>query len=272
MFARQGDGSDDGTPVPFRRSPNQSTGTITPRFLVFHYTAGGSAESTINWLCDKRAKASAHLVVGRDGSITQLVDFNRKAWHAGASTWRGVTGLNSHSIGIELANVGPLQKTGEIWRSAWGNTIADHQVVVATHPHENHERGWEAYPAEQLRVARQLALTLVTKYGLEEVVGHQDIAPGRKLDPGPAFPLDGMAALVRGRGAEEGDLKSVTASLLNIRTGPGTDFDKVDGGPLPEGTFVKGLAQADGWQYVEVIDDGGTTRRGWVVSRYLRPV
>ena len=262
---------DDGKPVPYRRSPNQS-GEIKPRFLVFHYTAGGTASSSVNWLCDKRAKASAHLVVDRDGSITQLVDFNRKAWHAGSSRWRDVTGLNGYSIGVELANCGPLQRAGDTWRSAWGQTIENDRVVLATHPHEGHERGWEAYPEAQITVARQIALVLTTKYGLEEVVGHQDIAPGRKLDPGPAFPLEGMAALARGRAEDEGDLASVTASRLNIRVGPGTEFDTLPVAPLPQGTLVKGLAQADGWQYVEVLDEKGEAHRGWVVSRYLRPM
>ena len=78
---------DRGNPVRFEESPNASNG-IQPEYCVLHYTAGASAESSVRWLCNPEAKASAHLVIGRDGSITQLVAFDRKAWHAGKSEWR----------------------------------------------------------------------------------------------------------------------------------------------------------------------------------------
>jgi len=73
--------------VDYKRSPNQS-GTIKPTYLVIHYTAGRSAEAAVRTLTSRKRKASAHLVIGRDGSVTQLVPFNRKAWHAGKSEWK----------------------------------------------------------------------------------------------------------------------------------------------------------------------------------------
>jgi len=102
----------EGDGIVQKNTPNKG-GKIEPKYLIFHYTAGRSAESSINWLCNKKAKASAHLVVGRDGSITQLAPFNVKTWHAGKSHWAGLTGLNSHSIGIELDNAGELSKVGD---------------------------------------------------------------------------------------------------------------------------------------------------------------
>ena len=123
---------DDGTAYPFRRSPNQSGGTIEPEYLVMHYTAGASAESSVDWLTNPDAKASAHLVVSRAGEITQLVAFNRKAWHAGVSRWAGRNGVNSFSIGIELANSGVLNRQGGGWRTEWGAEVDDAEVIEPT--------------------------------------------------------------------------------------------------------------------------------------------
>ena len=110
---------DDDAPYPFVGSPN-SSGDLTHEYLVMHYTAGRSAEESIKWLANAAAKASAHRVIGRDGSITQLVPFNIKAWHAGISSWEGRSGLNSYSIGIELDNAGRLTRHGSKWRAWFG--------------------------------------------------------------------------------------------------------------------------------------------------------
>ena len=85
-------------------------GDLAPRYLVFHYTVGKSATSSINWLTNPESKASAHLVLARDGTITQLAPFNVKTWHAGVSHWDGLSGLDSSSIGIEMDNAGPLKE------------------------------------------------------------------------------------------------------------------------------------------------------------------
>jgi N-acetylmuramoyl-L-alanine amidase len=108
--------NDDGTPVPFAPSPNMG-GEVQHEYLVMHFTAGRSAEESIDWLTKEEAKASAHVVIGRDGSITQLVPFDRVAWHAGASSWEGLQGLNKYSLGIELDNAGRLTRQGNGWRA-----------------------------------------------------------------------------------------------------------------------------------------------------------
>ena len=91
----------DGDTVTFVDTANQSSG-IRPLYLVMHYTAGLGLDGAVAWLSNPAAKASAHLVIGRDGRIVQLVAFNRKAWHAGLSRWGDLEGLNAYSIGIEL--------------------------------------------------------------------------------------------------------------------------------------------------------------------------
>ncbi len=101
--------ADDGTPVRYVETPNKG-GLMTPEYLIMHYTAGSSAEGSVSWMCNPAAKAAAHLVIGRDGSLTQLAPFNRITWHAGKSEWEGRSGLNGFSIGIELDNAGKLER------------------------------------------------------------------------------------------------------------------------------------------------------------------
>jgi N-acetylmuramoyl-L-alanine amidase len=264
---------DDGTPVPYRRSPNQGAG-ISPELVVVHYTAGSSAESSIAWLTDPAARASAHLVVARDGSVTQLVRFDRRAWHAGRSSWNGRENVNGFGIGIELDNAGALLRRGDGWTSAWGAPIDDADVVTAAHKHGGPVRGWHAYSARQLAVAADVANTLVRHYDLVDVVGHDDVSPGRKTDPGPAFPMQSFRARVMGRpDGEPAVERAQTTVALNIRTGPGTAFERLPASPLPAGTKLEILAVQGEWRQVLVLDavSGDFDIEGWVHGRYLVP-
>ncbi|MBC7839448.1 MAG: N-acetylmuramoyl-L-alanine amidase, partial [Nitrospiraceae bacterium] len=121
-----------GAGVSFVETPNKG-GDLAPRHLVFHYTAGKSAASSINWLTNPESKASAHLVLARDGTITQLAPFNIKTWHAGLSHWDGLSGMNSSSIGIEMDNAGPLKKVGDKYQAWFGTLYAEDEVVLAKH-------------------------------------------------------------------------------------------------------------------------------------------
>jgi N-acetylmuramoyl-L-alanine amidase len=267
---------DDGSPVPYRRSPNQSVG-LEPVYVVVHYTAGSSAESSIRWLTDRASRASAHVVVARDGSITQLVPFDRRAWHAGRSAWRNRVGLNAFSFGIELDNGGPLERRGDGgWYTPFGMRVRPEDVIEAAHPSGGPVRGWQVYSTAQLLAAAEVANLLVRHYDLEDVLGHDEVAPGRKTDPGPAFPMPTFRARVLGRAdAEPQPLPlAQTATALNIRTGPGTRFEKLAASPLPSGTKVEILAESGAWRQVLVLDviDGEMDVEGWVHGRYLRPL
>ncbi len=196
---------DQGAPVRFEPTPNRS-GPITPRFLIIHYTAGRSLESTVRWFKNPDASASAHLVIGRDGKIVQMVPFDKKAWHAGQSRSGSVVGLNSHSIGIELDNAGELTRRAAGGWAAWfGGHFADDAVVVARHKHDTpaaDPSGWHAYPEAQLNALMEVAAALQAAYRFEAVLGHDDIAPRRKRDPGPAFPMAALQSRLDGRASE----------------------------------------------------------------------
>lgn len=257
-----------GAGVSFVETPNKGD-DLTPRYLVLHYTAGKSATSSINWLTNPESKASAHLVLARDGMITQLAPFNVKTWHAGLSHWDGLSGLNSYSIGIEMDNAGPLKKVGNKYQAWFGTLYAEDEVVLAKHKLEDESRWWHAYTEVQIQKALELAQLLVRHYGLKDVVGHEDIAPDRKRDPGPAFPLENVRASVLGREEEEPEHYEVTASTLNIRSGPGVEFPAA-AEPLKRGTEVVLLEKRDRWNKVELVKNGDI--EGWVHNQFLAKV
>lgn len=155
------------------------------RFLVIHFTAGASALSSINYWRELKSGVCAHLVIDRDGTIYQCRPFNRTAGHAGPSKWAdpktGILyeGLNKCSIGIELANGGDTFPT----------KFSKLAPVSARHKNGGAFVQWETFPQAQLSACTEVSKALVARYNLDDVVGHDDIAPDRKNDPGPAFPM-----------------------------------------------------------------------------------
>ena len=199
-------------PIRFVKSPNIDVPLQERRFVVMHYTGGASFSASVAWLTSKSSGVSAHLVIGRDGEVAQLVPFNLRAWHAGTSAWKGYTGINNYSIGIELDNAGMMKRSGSQWVSTFGRVYPEAEVLAAPHKSvPNVMYGWHRYTDIQLKTAAEVVAALVEAYGIEEIIGHDDIATGRKWDPGPAFPMEtfrqDVAALVSGQAVEEGDEK-----------------------------------------------------------------
>lgn len=190
----------DGTPVEQKPTKNKGPGTIKPTLIVMHYTAAQNAAGSISWLCNPAAKASAHLVVDQVGVITQLVKLNERAWHAGVSKWKGKTDCNGFSIGIEMANPGFLTKRADgKFYDVTGKVVPANMVIIAAHKNGGPEKPWMVYPIAQIEACVEAALAIVEAYGIKEIVGHEDVAPGRKTDPGPAFPMVSFVSRVFGR-------------------------------------------------------------------------
>jgi N-acetylmuramoyl-L-alanine amidase len=257
--------NDDGSPCPFVKSPNVG-GSVQHKFLVMHYTAGASAQESVEWMASPKAKASAHVVIGRDGSVTQMVPFDRVAWHAGISSWEGFEGINQYSLGIEMDNAGQLTRVGDRWRAWFGADYDNSQVIEAVHKFQSKPSGWEIYTPQQIDSALQVAGLLIGTYGLREVIGHEDIAPGRKCDPGPAFPMASFRAKLMGR-ADDQPVVYETTTDLNIRSGPGMQFSTLTGSPLPSKTQVRFISAQGNWWQVDVPQQGDL--EGWVNSHYL---
>lgn len=180
--------------------------------LVLHYTGMETAAAALARLTDGRARVSAHYLIEEDGTVWGLVDEDRRAWHAGESFWRGATDINSRSIGIELVNPG-------------------------------HEFGYRPFPPAQIEALIALAIDIIRRHGIpaRNIVGHSDIAPRRKRDPGELFDWPRLAAAGIGLWpAEEGD------------------------GPLPEMDVITVLARIG----YEVVDLAATVR---AFQRRFRP-
>ncbi len=186
-------------PYDFQKTPNGGSPLI-PKYLVIHYTAGTSLSGAISWLQNPEAKASAHLVIDYDGKVVQMMDFNRVCWHAGQSTWGGIDSLNKHSIGIELVNAGILHKNAsDEWVNWSGSKIPNNQVILARHKNQSDVNGWQIFDDKQVAAVVEIGIALRNKYSLLDVLGHDDIAPKRKIDPGPAFPMINVQSKIMGR-------------------------------------------------------------------------
>lgn len=251
-------------------------GAITPRFVIVHYTACSYDDARSTFLQNTGSnRTSAHLLIDTDGSITQFVDFNNRAWHAGISRWQDLNDLNTHSIGIEIVNYGYLQRTASgtfLTSSSKPSPISASDIVEARHklPSCSYTY-WQAFSPEQIEACAAVVQTLFEHYtSLEDVLGHDDIAPDRKVDPGPAFPMIKIRSLALGRDADTtaADISYVAVAKLNIRSGPGVHNPKVSETPLPAQTRLIVLERNSGWLKVTVDTDNGVT--GWVLADYTR--
>lgn len=256
-----------GTDVSFRQTPNVG-GALRARFVLLHYTAGRTLDSAVTSLCARKPQgsASAHIVLGRDGRIVQLAPFDVVTWHAGVSQWNGINGLNAHAIGIEMDNAGLLHREGERCVSWFGQAYPEKEVVMAEHRHGGGVRPWHHYTGVQIERALELCELLVSHYGLEDVLGHEDVARGRKIDPGPAFPLSAVRGRALGRGADVQPRLVVTAASLNIRSGPGAEFERL-APALKRGTELILLEPQDRWSRVAVV--GPDDLEGWVSNDFI---
>lgn len=149
-------------------SPNFDERTLPISCLILHYTGMKTGAEALERMRDAEAKVSAHYMVEEDGRIFQLVEEDKRAWHAGVSQWQGETNINSNSIGIEIVNGG--------------------------HDWPNENGGLPDFPDVQINAVIALSKDIMSRHGPLTVLGHSDIAPARKRDPGENFPWSGLAA------------------------------------------------------------------------------
>jgi len=179
-----------------------------PDMILLHYTGMPSPEGALEWLCRGESQVSSHYFVHLDGEVVQLVPENRRAWHAGKSFWHGETDINSLSIGIEIANAG-------------------------------HPGGLPDYPKEQIAAVIELCRDCGNRWSIapERVLGHSDVAPVRKVDPGEKFPWRELykagvghwvepAAITGGRFFQRGDRGQPIEALQSMLSlyGYGTEI------------------------------------------------
>jgi len=145
-------------------SPNHNERTMPIQMVVIHYTEMQDKGFAIERLCDPEAQVSAHYLIGEQGEVVRLVPEEKRAWHAGVAYWRGHKDVNSASIGIEL-------------------------------DHPGHKYGYREFNEAQFQALVPLVARIVKRYDIPRanVIGHSDVAPARKIDPGELFPWDRLA-------------------------------------------------------------------------------
>lgn len=147
-------------PVKELPSPNRNARKTPIDMIVLHYTGMSSLQEVLNKLRDPQSELSAHYVVDQDGNIYRLVSEDDRAWHAGVSNWQGARDINSRSVGIEILN-----------------------------------NGQKPFTREQISSVIAICRSLMERHDIppQNIVGHSDVAPGRKTDPGPYFPWSRLA-------------------------------------------------------------------------------
>ena len=178
------------------RTPNK------PRYIVAHYTPAKSVENVISWSRNSPTKSSTHVIIDRSGEVVQMVPFDQPAFHSGGGNWADLRNLNNASISINLINYGNL-KRGEngAWVTHTNRSIGHARVVELAHKNApGRLLHWEQFDPVQLDVARRIVAAISEEIPeIVDIIGHDDIDPQRKLDPGPAFPMEDIREAVFGR-------------------------------------------------------------------------
>ncbi len=267
--------------------PHNPARLIQPRYIVLHYTAGTSLAGSISHLRDSRF--SYHLLVDRDGAVTQSVPLNVGGSHAGVSNWKGLDSLNSHSIGICAANRGHVTRfpNGQFgWVNGHndpiGAMLTQEQVAMAQHYNGAIKNEyWEKYPPEQIAAIRELCSTLVKAYpSIIDVIGHDEIAVNRKFDPGPAFPIQDLYDLFPNRKTDTGSIYEVKSPTgkLNMRRGPASTFKLIGELEQSQRVFVRSFCyrfvnrRAEKTEWASISVNENLTHDGFVHTRLLQRV
>jgi N-acetylmuramoyl-L-alanine amidase len=253
----------------------KSVGVNTRQGILVHYTASFNLDQTVSWLSvGPQSKVSCHFVIGVDGSVHQIGNLTDVLWHAGVSSFSWVdangekhhlSSLNSHSIGIELMNPGPLTKKGSNFYTWWGEKIESPNLV-----HQIDGEYFIKYTDIQLKALEDLCLELIeSNPTIKFVTGHQNVAPKRKVDPGNGKIFDERFYSKMARVINEREATEVTRSYrakvktlgapLRVRSLPSITGDVVK--TLPNGLFVDVKEAVPGWARI------GPNQ--WVSDTYL---
>lgn len=245
------------------------------KFIVMHTTDGIYIQATVNYFREKNpGNVSAHLVIGRDGRVVQMVPFDRAAHHAGPGSWEGTGSINWRSIGIEVDNAGKLVEKND-GTVMWKKTIIprDQWECVRYWKH-NREKPWHTFPDIQKQVVFRVVKALAEHFQpLEELLEHERISLKNREDPGPLFPMEALRKEVLGR--EQPVFKPYRTKIdketilfeNSCFEPPIENFPKFPA-PLPECPLVIVLDNSyDYWVKIQVKKcekDGMVGRKGWV--------
>ena len=212
-------------------SPNFNARTAPPDLILLHYTGMPTGEAALARMRDAEAKVAAHYMVEEDGRVFALVDEARRAWHAGVSFWQGCRDINGVSIGVEIVNPG-------------------------------HEFGYRPFPDVQIDAVIELIEDIRTRWDIpdERIIGHADVAPERKEDPGELFPWRRLAECGHGYWVEPAPAPGM--GLVDGDTGPGVFALQAGLAKLGYDSVTSGTYDAATAAIVRAF------QRHWVQSRF----
>lgn len=279
--------------LPFKAARHVG-GIISPSIVILHDTAGRLTKgNSAAYLRYNEAKVSVHFILERDGTIEQQVETNRRAGHAGQSSYHGRADCNAFSIGIEIVNPGRMTQvaasplTARAW---WKQTFVDGDPgerggcdLVSMTTAEHGSGVWMDYTPEQIASLAALLEALFRDIPtLKDITTHWYVSPGRKADTNPLFPLDAIRAKILGRDdpaeieaeaqshpATDGMVFIGPKSGLNMRRWPSINPNII--AAIPHGEIVPVLRTGtfDGREWHRVLYSG---HEGWVVAAYTQPV
>lgn len=267
-------------------------GTIVPKGIVMHYTAGWKTEGDIATLTTSDRQASVQFIVSREGVIYQCMPANFRAWHAGPSKYEGFNGLNNHFIGIEICNAGWIKKQSNgNYIDQYGQRISPRgkfldyaERSTASPPeewhHEYHPRlakgeyAWEPFPIVQLDALEELTEALIKYYPtIKHIVSHEEIDTRNwKTDPGPCMPMRRYTKLLDDRGLDFKPDKLYRVTTHHGKVGAIGDAPKASA----DFFYVAHVGQVF-WVddkengYYHIYGDG-LPQGGWIPEMYLAPV
>lgn len=261
---------------------------ITPEIVVLHDTAGRLEKgNSARYLRDNPGKASVHFVVERDGAFVQQVPINRRANHAGRSSYHGRERCNGFSIGIEIVNPGRMEFAAMgVARAWWGQgfDISEFGILSVKTP-EHGDWLWMPYTEAQIETVLELLHSLFASVTtLTDVTTHWYISPGRKTDTNPLFPLEQVRSAVFGREeprddeAETGSTAAASSrEVVQINAGGGLNMRRWPSfnpnviAAIPDGVVVpvlrSGVFAGCGWHLVRYAG-----LEGWIVASYADPI
>ena len=280
--------------VPYRAA--RAIGArIVPEIVILHDTASRLERgNAADYLRNNAAGVSVHFVIERDGSIEQQVPTNRRAGHAGLSSYHGRRDCNAFSIGIELVNPGRMRRvTADSALAWWGDEfpigegaaddISGGFVTVEATTRAHGSGVWMDYPPEQIEALRALLVALFAGIPtLRNITTHWYVSPGRKVDPNPLFPLEELRAAVLGEDPVDATVMDASAEeptsrfvrivvpggSLNLRRWPSFNPNVLHA--IPDGTRVPVLRDGvfEGRRWLMTMHDGC---EGWVLDAYTKP-
>ncbi len=195
-----------------------------PNILLLHYTGMEGMQVAKERLQDPESGVSAHYLVDEDGSVFDMVPEDKRAWHAGVSYWRGQSDINSYSIGVEMVNLG-------------------------------HEFGYHPFPDAQMRAVKKLCREIMSRHNIKYVLGHSDVAPERKMDPGELFDWQGLSDYGVGAWPSPSDKEYEEAKIIARN-----DFEVgrliTTFGYNPVAAFIDNMSAFQRHYHPEVFEDG----------------